>query len=247
MRSWGQPGTSWPRRSEAPSCGTAIFTASQHGGVGRDLWGPPAQPPAQAGSPRAGCTAPRSGGAGISPEKETPQPPWAAWARAPAPSEGGSSSSSSSGTPSHPAGRSQQSAPGSPTPKSPLSPDQAVRVSAAAKPQPRAFPCPGAVSSCHVQGLGEASKRERRVGFGTAPSWLLQAVSSAPRLLKNQKRDNAARRPADSSPASPHAATCHAPQAPASNGPVLPDGSATNASAEVLGSSCPWKGLPAAP
>jgi len=38
--------------------------------------GHPAQPPAQAGSPRAGCTAPRPGGAGISPEKETPQPPW---------------------------------------------------------------------------------------------------------------------------------------------------------------------------
>ena len=37
--------------------------------------GHPAQPPAQAGSPRAGCTAPRPGGAGISPEKETPQPP----------------------------------------------------------------------------------------------------------------------------------------------------------------------------
>ena len=45
--------------------------------------GPPAQPPAEAGSPRAGCTAPRPGGSGISPEKETPQPPWAAWARAP--------------------------------------------------------------------------------------------------------------------------------------------------------------------
>ena len=56
-------------------------------GVGRDLWGPPAQPLAQAGSPRAGCTAPRPGGAGISPEKETPQPPWAAWARAPSPLE----------------------------------------------------------------------------------------------------------------------------------------------------------------
>ena len=56
------------------------------------------QPPAQAGSPRAGCTAPRPGGAGISAEKETPQPPWAAWARAPSPSEGRSSSSSSAGT-----------------------------------------------------------------------------------------------------------------------------------------------------
>jgi len=40
--------------------------------------GHPAQPSAQAGSPRAGCTAPRPGRAGISPEKETPQPPWAA-------------------------------------------------------------------------------------------------------------------------------------------------------------------------
>ena len=39
--------------------------------VGKDLWGHPAQPPAQAGSPRAGCTAPRPGGAGISPEKKT--------------------------------------------------------------------------------------------------------------------------------------------------------------------------------
>ena len=53
--------------------------------------GHPVQPPAQAGSPTAGCTAPRPGGAGISPEKETPQPPWAAWARAPSPSEGRSS------------------------------------------------------------------------------------------------------------------------------------------------------------
>jgi len=44
--------------------------------------GPPAQPPVQAGSPRAGCRGPCPGGAGISPEKETPQPPWAAWARA---------------------------------------------------------------------------------------------------------------------------------------------------------------------
>ena len=43
--------------------------------------GHPAQPAAQAGSPTAGCTAPRPGGSGISPEKETPQPPWAAWAR----------------------------------------------------------------------------------------------------------------------------------------------------------------------
>jgi len=60
--------------------------------------GHPAQPPAQAGSPRAGCTAPRPGGARISPEKETPQPPWAAWVRAPSPSEGRSSSSCSDRT-----------------------------------------------------------------------------------------------------------------------------------------------------
>ena len=55
--------------------------------------GHPAQPPAQAGSPRAGGTAPRPGGSGISPEKETPQPLWATWAGAPSPSEGRSSSS----------------------------------------------------------------------------------------------------------------------------------------------------------
>jgi len=53
----------------------SAVTESQNGGAGRDLWGHPAQPPAQAGSPRAGGTAPRPGGSGISPEKETPQPP----------------------------------------------------------------------------------------------------------------------------------------------------------------------------
>ena len=60
--------------------------------------GHPVQPPAEAGSPTAGCTGPCPGGAWISPEKETPQPPWAAWARAPSPSEGRSSSSCSAGT-----------------------------------------------------------------------------------------------------------------------------------------------------
>ena len=60
--------------------------------------GHPPQPPAQAGSPRAGCTGPCPGGSGISPEKETPQPPWAACSRAPSPSEGRSSSSCSAGT-----------------------------------------------------------------------------------------------------------------------------------------------------
>ena len=50
-------------------------------------------PPAKAGSPRAGCTGHRPGGFGTSPQKETPQPPWAACSRAPSPSEGRSSSS----------------------------------------------------------------------------------------------------------------------------------------------------------
>ena len=39
-----------------------------------------------------------TGGSWISPEKETPQPPWAACSRAPSPSEGRSSSSCSGGT-----------------------------------------------------------------------------------------------------------------------------------------------------
>jgi len=50
--------------------------------------GHPVQPPAEAGSPRAGCTGPCPGRSGISPEKETPQPLWAACSRAPSPSEG---------------------------------------------------------------------------------------------------------------------------------------------------------------
>ena len=60
--------------------------------------GHPVQPPAKAGSPRADCTGPRPGGSWISPEKETPQTPWAACSRAPSPSEGRSSSSCSDGT-----------------------------------------------------------------------------------------------------------------------------------------------------
>ena len=76
----------------------ASVTEPQHGGGWEGpLWVTQPKPPAQAGSPRAGCTAARPGGAGISPEKETPQPPWAAWARAPPPSEGRSSSSGSAG------------------------------------------------------------------------------------------------------------------------------------------------------
>ena len=46
------------------------FTESEWWGLEGTSVGYPAQPPAQAGSPRAGCTAPRPGGAGISPEKE---------------------------------------------------------------------------------------------------------------------------------------------------------------------------------
>ena len=67
--------------------------------VGRDLCGSSSpNPPAEAGSPRAGCTGPRPGGCWISPEKVTPQPLWAACSRAPSPSEGRSSSSCSEGT-----------------------------------------------------------------------------------------------------------------------------------------------------
>ena len=50
-------------------------------GLGEPSGDHPAQPPAEAGSPRAGCTGPCPGGSWISPEKETPQPLWAAWAR----------------------------------------------------------------------------------------------------------------------------------------------------------------------
>ena len=62
---------------------------SQHGrGWQGPLWVTQSNPPAKAGSPTAGCTGPCPGGAGISPEKETPQPPWAACSSAPSPSEG---------------------------------------------------------------------------------------------------------------------------------------------------------------
>jgi len=40
-------------------------------------------PPAEAGSPRVGCTGPCPGGSWISPEKENPQPLWAACSSAP--------------------------------------------------------------------------------------------------------------------------------------------------------------------
>jgi len=62
------------------------------------LWVTQSNPPVEAGSPTAGCTGPCPGGSSISPEQETPQPPWAACASAPSPSEGRSSSSCSAGT-----------------------------------------------------------------------------------------------------------------------------------------------------
>ena len=63
------------------------ITESQNGqGWQGPLWVIQSNPPAQAGSPRAGCTGPRPGGSWISPEKETPQPSWAACSRAPSPS-----------------------------------------------------------------------------------------------------------------------------------------------------------------
>jgi len=79
-----------------------LFTESQnHSMVGvwkGPLWVTQSNPPAEAGSPTAGFTAPRPGRSGISPEKETPQPALAACSRAPSPSEGRSSSSCSDGT-----------------------------------------------------------------------------------------------------------------------------------------------------
>ena len=59
------------------------------------LWVIKSNPPAEAGSPTAGCTGPCPGRFWISPEKETPQPPWAACSSAPSPSERRSSSSCS--------------------------------------------------------------------------------------------------------------------------------------------------------
>ena len=57
-------------------------------GVGRDLCGSSSPTtPAEAGSPTAGCTGPCPGGSWISPEKETPQPPWVNCSSAPSPSE----------------------------------------------------------------------------------------------------------------------------------------------------------------
>ena len=59
------------------TCGVISHRIPAWQGLEGTSVGHPTRPPAQAGSPRAGCTAPRPGGAGISPEKETPQPPCA--------------------------------------------------------------------------------------------------------------------------------------------------------------------------
>jgi len=54
-----------------------ICTESQNGrGWKGPLWVTQSNPPAEAASPTAGCRGPCPGGSGISPEKETPQPPW---------------------------------------------------------------------------------------------------------------------------------------------------------------------------
>jgi len=61
LEDWGWGG-SWPLRARRLLPAGESQNPSMVG-VGRDLWGHPAQPPAQAGSPTAGCTAPRPGGA----------------------------------------------------------------------------------------------------------------------------------------------------------------------------------------
>ena len=95
------PGTEWPfgKKKKLYSEQNHRTTESQNSrGWKGPLWVTQSNPPAQAGSPRAGCTGPWSGGSWISPEKETPQPPWAACSSAPSPSEGRSSSWCSAGT-----------------------------------------------------------------------------------------------------------------------------------------------------
>ncbi|XP_061876229.1 uncharacterized protein LOC133629590 [Colius striatus] len=63
----------------------------------------PVQPPARAGPPRAGHTGTHPAGFGMSPEKEPPQPIWAAPSRAPSPQQGTNSSSYCFGTSDVPA------------------------------------------------------------------------------------------------------------------------------------------------
>ena len=71
-------------------------------GAGRALCGSPSPTPCPSRVTQSRLHSTASRGVGISPEKETPQPPWAAWARAPSPSEGRSSSSGSAGASSAP-------------------------------------------------------------------------------------------------------------------------------------------------
>ena len=68
-------------------------------GVGRDLCGSSSPVPLpKQGHPEQAAEDLVQAGLEISPEKETPQPPWAACARAPSPSERSCSSSCSDGT-----------------------------------------------------------------------------------------------------------------------------------------------------
>jgi len=60
---------------ESPSTEPQNHRITEWSGWAGTSAGHPAQPLAQAGSPRAGGTAPCPGGTGISPEKETPQAP----------------------------------------------------------------------------------------------------------------------------------------------------------------------------
>ena len=80
------------------SLSSSAFTESQHGqGWKGPLWVTQPNPLCQSRVTQSRLHSTAARGVGISPEKETPQPPWAAWARAPAPSEGRSSSSGSAG------------------------------------------------------------------------------------------------------------------------------------------------------
>jgi len=57
-------------------------------GVGRALWGSPSPTPVpKQGHPEQAAQDLIQAGFEYLPEKETPQPLWAAWARAPSPSE----------------------------------------------------------------------------------------------------------------------------------------------------------------
>ena len=85
------------RQCTKPPCYRITETQNSRDWKG-PLWVILSNPPAEAGSPTAGCTGPCPGGSWISLEKENPQPPWAACSSAPSPSEGRSSSSCSDGT-----------------------------------------------------------------------------------------------------------------------------------------------------